>query len=208
VLDLAEIRKTGLAPEKGIEALATRNYGSLSKYIQRMASQVSWGVPLSKVLKDFGDGLHSWFVTSIGFILLEVVEVGGATTGLFNSLAEFTQKTRDLEKERRSLFKPYIFMPYIGAILTIISTVLIINMVSTQLTKIGGTTGTGVVHVNADTSTLSNIMMMATMFQSWTMGIVAGKMGEWSVAAGYKHASALASIGLITIFVFTNFIKI
>ncbi|MGH9879231.1 MAG: type II secretion system F family protein, partial [Nitrososphaerales archaeon] len=31
VLDLAEIRKTGLAPEKCIEQLATRNYGELSK---------------------------------------------------------------------------------------------------------------------------------------------------------------------------------
>ena len=74
VVDLAEVRKTGLAPERGIEQLATRNYGTLSKYIQRMAIQVSRGVPLGKVLKDFGKDLHSWFVTSIGFILLEVID--------------------------------------------------------------------------------------------------------------------------------------
>lgn len=207
VIDLAEIRKTGLAPEKAIEQLSTRNYGKLSEYIRRMSTQVSWGVPLGKVLRDFGKDLRSWFVTSIGFILLEVVEVGGATTGLFTSLADFTQRSRDLEKERKSMFKPYIFMPYIGAILTVISTVLIISMVTNQLASLQSGTGTGIVHVNADTGELTNIMLMATIFQSWTMGLVAGKMGEWSVAAGYKHASALVLIGLITVYIFTNFVK-
>src|ERR1051325_10675066 len=101
-----------------------------------MASQVSWGVPLNKVLKDFGKDVNSWFVVSIGFILLEVVEIGGGTTGLFNSLADFTQRTRDLEKERKSMFKPYLFLPYIGAILTIASTVLIISMMTNQLASI------------------------------------------------------------------------
>jgi len=54
---------------------------------------------LPKVLKDFGKDVNSWFVSSIGFILLEVVEIGGGTTGLFTSLADFTQRSRELEKE-------------------------------------------------------------------------------------------------------------
>ncbi|MGI0012629.1 MAG: type II secretion system F family protein, partial [Nitrososphaera sp.] len=191
VLDLAEIRKTGLAPEKCIEQLATRNYGELTKNIKRMATQVSWGVPLSKVLKDFGKDLNSWFVASIGFILLEVVEVGGGTTGLFSSLADFTQRTRELEKERKSLFRPYIFMPYIGAVLTIASTVLIISMMTNQLDALAKQ-GTGVVTINADTKTLTDVMLMAAIFQGWLMGIVGGKMAEWSIGAGYKHATALA----------------
>ena len=206
VLDLAEIRKTGLAPEKCIEQLADRNYGELSKYIRRMASQVSWGVPLNKVLKDFGKDLNSWFVVSIGFILLEVVEVGGGTTTLFNSLADFTQRTRDLEKERKSMFRPYIFLPYIGAVLTIASTVLIITMMTTQLADLAPA-GTGIVQVNNDTGPLMEVMVNAAIFQGWLMGLVGGKMAEWSIGAGYKHASALVAICLLTVFLIGAFFK-
>lgn len=205
VLDLAEIRKTGLAPEKCIQQLANRNYGELTKHIQRMSSQLSWGVPLSKVLKDFGKDLHSWFVVSIGFILLEVVEVGGGTTGLFNALADFTQRSRDLEKERKSMFKPYIFLPYIGAVLTIASTVLIISMMTTQLAAIAPE-GTSIVKVNSDTGMLMDVMVNAAIFQGWLMGLVGGKMSEWSLGAGYKHAAALAAICLLTVFMITTFV--
>jgi archaeal flagellar protein FlaJ len=207
VLDLAEVRKTGLAPEKCIEQLATRNYGELSKNVKRMATQVSWGVPLSKVLKDFGKDVNSWFVSSIGFILLEVVEIGGGTTSLFSSLADFTQRSRDLEKERKSMFRPYIFMPYIGAVLTIASTVLIITLMTTQLNSLSAN-GTGIVTVRvADTKTLTDIMLMAAVFQGWLMGIVGGKMAEWSIGAGYKHATALALICLATAYLISTYVK-
>ena len=206
VLDLAEIRKTGLAPEKCIEQLSNRNYGELSKHVQRMASQVSWGVPLNKVLKDFGRDLNSWFVVSIGFILLEVVEVGGGTTGLFNALADFTQRSRDLEKEKKSMFKPYIFLPYIGAVLTITSTVLIITMMTTQLAAMAPK-GTSIVQVNTDTGMLMDVMINAAIFQGWLMGLVGGKMAEGSVGAGYKHAAALAAICVMTVFAITAFVK-
>lgn len=208
VLDLAEVRKTGLAPEKCIEQLATRNYGVLSKHVKRMATQVSWGVPLNKVLRDFGKDVNSWFVSSIGFILLEVVEVGGGTTGLFTALADFTQRTRELEKERRSMFRPYIFMPYIGAILTIASTVLIITLMTTQLNSLASN-GSGIVTVRVeDTRTLTEVMLMAAVLQGWLMGIVGGKMAEWSVGAGYKHATALAIICVLTAYLIANFVKI
>lgn len=207
VLDLAEIRKTGLAPEKCIEQLSTRNYGELSKYIKRMATQVSWGVPLSKVLKDFGKDINSWYVSSIGFILLEVVEIGGGTTGLFTSLADFTQRSRELEKERKSMFRPYIFMPYIGAVLTIASTVLIITLMTTQLNSLAAN-GTGIVTVRvADTQALTEVMLMAAVFQGWLMGIVGGKMAEWSIGAGYKHASILAVVCLATAYLISTYVK-
>jgi flagellar protein FlaJ len=202
VLDLAEVRKTGLAPEKCIEQLATRNYGELSKSVQRMASQVSWGVPLNKVLKDFGKDVNSWFVVSIGFILLEVVEIGGGTTGLFNSLAEFTQRTRDLEKERKSMFRPYVFLPYIGAVLTIASTVLIISMMTNQLSSIAPH-GSSIVQINSNTGALMDVMVDAAIFQGWLMGLVGGKMSELSLGAGYKHATALVIICLLTVYMIT-----
>ena len=209
VLDLAEVRKTGLAPEKCIEQLASRNYGILTRYIRRMATQISWGVSLNKVLSDFGKDLKSWYVKSIGFVLLEVVEVGGGTVGLFGSLAEFAQKTKELEKERKSMFRPYIFLPYIGAILTVATTVLIITMLTTQLANLASqASGTSIVKVNTDPKVLTEVMLIAAVFQGWMMGLVGGKMAEWSIGAGYKHATLLAIICLLTAYFIGTFVKI
>ena len=39
--DISEVRKTGLAPEKTIQQLATRNYGGLSPHVRKISNQ--WG---------------------------------------------------------------------------------------------------------------------------------------------------------------------
>ena len=105
------------------------------------------------------------------------------------------------------MFRPYIFMPYIGAVLTIASTVLIITLMTTQLNSLASN-GTGIVTVRvADTEALTEVMLMAAVFQGWLMGIVGGKMAEWSIGAGYKHATALAIICLVTAYVISTYVK-
>ena len=46
--DLTEVRKTGLSPEKCIESLSTRDYGTFSKELRKISSDISWGIPLKK----------------------------------------------------------------------------------------------------------------------------------------------------------------
>ena len=115
----------------------------------------------------------------------------------------------NLEKERKSMFRPYLFMPYIGALLTVISTVLIISMMNNQLHNLTSkVSGTFIVAINPDTSTLTNVMLIAAIFQGWLMGIVGGKMAEWSIGAGYKHATILVLICLVAAYVIPTFVKI
>ena len=40
------------------------------------------------------------------------------------------------------------------------------------------------------------------------MGLVGGKMAEWSIGAGYKHATLLAIICLLTAYFIGTFVKI
>jgi flagellar protein FlaJ len=127
-----------------------------------------------------------------------------SATAVFLTVTILLQ-TALLEKERKSMFKPYIFLPYIGAVLTIASTVLIITMMTTQLAAIAPK-GTSIVQVNTDTGMLMDVMINAAIFQGWLMGLVGGKMAEGSLGAGYKHAAALAAICLLTVFMITAFV--
>ena len=46
--DLTEVRKTGLSPEKCIESLSKRDYGTFSKELRKISSEISWGIPIKK----------------------------------------------------------------------------------------------------------------------------------------------------------------
>ena len=128
--DIAEVRKTGLAPEKTIEQLADRQYGGLSVYIKRISSQLSWGTPMRTVLQNFGAVVKSWLTRAMTFLLLEVVDVGGGSSKMFTDLADFTEKNAQLQKERRSMVKPYIMIPYIGAIMVVATTAMMLYFVN------------------------------------------------------------------------------
>ena len=43
--DLTEVRKTGLSPEKCIESLSKRDYGTFSKELRKISSDISWVSP-------------------------------------------------------------------------------------------------------------------------------------------------------------------
>ncbi|MEM3383479.1 MAG: type II secretion system F family protein [Nitrososphaerales archaeon] len=194
--DVAEIRKTGLAPEKCIEQLANRSYGGLTKYVKTMSAQLSWGVPLRKVMVNFSRSVRSWIVRAIAFLLLEVVDVGGGTVKMFGSLADFSQKMSEIEKEKKATLRPYIFIPYFGAVMVVATTIMMIYFVTVPL--IGSPVG---IYTGVDLKLTIDVLLSSAILEAWIMGFVAGKMGEGSVAAGFKHAGALVIVSFIAIYI-------
>ncbi|PSN86185.1 hypothetical protein B9Q02_03440 [Candidatus Marsarchaeota G1 archaeon BE_D] len=206
VRDIAEVRKTGLAPEKCIEQVSTRNYGGLSPIVQSMASQLSWGVPLRQVLSTVRTKTKSWLTQTVLFLLSEVVEVGGGTPEMLGNLADFVEKISQIEREKRSQLRPYVFIPYFGAVMIVITTVLMVYFLTSPIVTGGG--------FNPFASNLGNPasitvpMLAGAVFTSWIMGFVSGKMGEGSVEAGFKHAAILAAVSGIVMFLATVFFHI
>jgi flagellar protein FlaJ len=201
--DISEVRKTGLAPEKTIEQLADREYAGLSVHVRRISSQLSWGTPMRVVLQNFGAAVKSWLTRAMAFLLLEVVDVGGGSTKMFTDLADFTEKNAQLQQERRSMVKPYIMIPYIGAIMVVATTAMMLYFVNPP-----GLSAAGVPALasSAVIAKATNILLVCSFFQAWVMGFVAGKMGEESAADGFKHATFLVILSLITVYVSFYFI--
>jgi flagellar protein FlaJ len=196
--DMAEVRKTGLAPEKCIEQLSQRKYGGLSPYITTMSSQLTWGIPLSKVMINFSKSVRSWMTRAVAFLLLEVVDVGGGTVKMFGNLADFSQKLSEIEREKKSALRPYIFIPYFGAVMVVVTTLMMLYFITSP---IGGTGASPMSMTSGvDMGLATTILLSGAILQAWIMGFVAGKMGEGSVAAGFKHAAALTIINLIAIY--------
>jgi flagellar protein FlaJ len=190
--DLTEVRKTGLSPEKCIESLSRRDYGIFSKELRKISSEISWGIPLKKVIMRFLKRTRSWMTQIVMFLLVETIDVGGGTIAMIESLARFNNLTQEVEREKKMSVRPYIMMPYLAAILLVATTIMMLGFTSGTLAVVPGQTGPP-----KDLSGMTMIFVTSVIFHSYLIGIVAGKISEESIAAGFKHASILAIVAVI-----------
>jgi flagellar protein FlaJ len=198
--DLTEVRKTGLSPEKCIESLSHREYGVFSKELRKISSEISWGIPLKKVMMDFISRTKSWMAQIVMFLLVETVDVGGGTIEMIESLARFNNLTQEVEKEKKSSTRPYIMMPYFAALLLVVTTSMMLGFTT-------GTIGVAGATPPANMDWIRQIFMTSAIFYSYMVGIVAGKISEESIAAGFKHAAILVVISIVAAELVPMFIK-
>jgi flagellar protein FlaJ len=199
--DLTEVRKTGLSPERCIESLSTRDYGAFTKQLRKISSEISWGIPVKKVIMDFLKRTKSWMTQIVMFLLVEAIDVGGGTIAMIESLSRFNTLTQDVEKEKKMAVRPYIMMPYFAAIMLVATTVMMISFTSGTLTisATGGQT--------KDMSLMVTTFVTSAIFHSYLIGVVAGKISEESVAAGFKHAAILVILAVVAAKLVPAFVK-
>lgn len=188
--DLTEVRKTGLSPEQCIEDLSERDYGEFSKELNQITAEISYGIPIRKVIMDFVQRAKSWITQIIMFLLVETIDVGGGTISMIESLARFDYMTRDVEKEKKMAVRPYVMIPYFAAIL-LVATTLMMLMFTTQTLGVAGTSG----GTNIDFLTM--IFSTSVIVHCYLIGLVAGKISEESLSAGFKHSAILVLLAIV-----------
>ncbi len=199
IRDISEGRKIGLSPEQTIQSLADKHYGLLSKHVKKMSAQVSWGVSTVQVIRTFAEGVKSWVTREAGMLLTEVIDVGGGTVRSFSDMADFTRKMNDLESEKRSSLRPYLFINYFASIMVVVTTFIMVYFIATPINF--GAASKFAPPIKPLNKADIDILLTVAVFESWFIGMVAGKMGEGSVADGFKHAFALVVIAVVSVVV-------
>jgi len=189
--DLVENRKTGLSPEKSIQSLADRDYGKFSKFLKLMSAEISWGIPLKQIFDDFRTRVKNWICLVNLYLLIDTIEVGGGTEESLEILAEFAEETRELEIERRSQLAPLFLVPYMGAGILTITTLMLLQLF-TNMSIIGGTM--------IATKELTKMLVTPLILHSFILGIVTGKIVSGRVSAGFKHAIVLIIVSITGIY--------
>ncbi len=201
--DLTEVRKTGLSPERSIENVSIRDYGPLNPIVRRMATGVRLGLNIEEAVRGAVKGVRDWVVLSTMRFLVDSIELGGGSPDVLETLARFTHSLVLLEEELKRKLRVYILMPYLGAILVTASSILILSFITQTLQTItpegAGTIGAGFASVSVITekeelAKIALFLLLGSIFNSWLMGIVAGKIRDGTVASGFIHASLLLLI--------------
>lgn len=191
--DLVEVRKSGLSPEKSIEALSAREYRGFSRYLQDISTKINWGYPLRQIYQEFATKVKNWIALVNIYLLIDTIEVGGGTEQSIESLAEFSESTKQLEAEKRAVLMPLLIVPYIGAALLTGTTVMFLGFFS------GSNLG-----VSVPQTMLLKTLLTPLAIHSFTLGLVTGKIVSGRVSAGFKHAILLSLVSLGGIWAVSN----
>ncbi len=194
--DLVETRKSGLTPEKCIKSLATRDYGPFTKYVKLIARELSWGFPLRKIMKDISKEITNWLVRVNLFLLVDTIEVGGGTMESLDAMARFSEMINMIENERRSLLKPLLIVPYIGAVVLVATNIMFLSFANDILSLTGRSIGV---------TQLYRLILPPAIIDSYFLGLVAGKISSGRVSAGFKHAALLALMSLLAVILVGKF---
>jgi len=185
--DVTEARKTGLSPEKSIiHASKRKGHGKFSEHLRLIRDQLEWGISLRKILRNIKREIQSWPVLVNFLILVETIEVGGGSTTALEILSEYSEKNRDIEKNKRAMLTPYIVLSLVWSILMALTVTSMIYM----LTHISfpGLVETPFVTIRS----YVDIFSAGIIFQCWLSGFFIGKISEGSFAAGFKYSGVLA----------------
>lgn len=192
--DLVEIRKTGLSPERSIVELSRRNYGAFTKYLKKMALQLSLGIPLSRIIQDLFKKIIVWRAKVLLFVLTDTIEVGGGSVEIMEHLAWFAESVDAIEDEKKKNLRTLLIVPYMGAILSAATVVMLTVFLGSMPMSMGA-------YEAAAAATLPSIVLNV-----YLMGLVAGKVSSGSVALGFKHALLLTMITLLFL-LFSQFME-
>ncbi len=192
--DLVETRKSGLNPERCIDALSGRDYKSFTKHLETINMKLNWGYPIRQIYREFSQRVRNWLALVNIYLLIDTLEIGGGSVDSLETLAEFAETTKRLEDEKKALLMPLTIVPYIGAALLTGTTVMFLSFFT-------GMSGLG---VSVPSTELYKILLTPLSLHSFMLGLVTGKVTSGRVSAGFKHAILLTLVALGGIWAVAN----
>ena len=201
--DLTEVRKTGLSPEKSILVVTARDYGPLNPITKRLHVALTLGLDLEKAVRRALRGYKDWLLLANFRFLVDSISVGGGSPETLESIARYAYNLTELDKEFRKRLRSYIMMPYMGAILVAASSILVLSFTAKSIFlsggggPAGGLKGGGI--TPEDMARVALLLSLGAILNSYLMGIVAGKIQDGRVAAGFLHGILLVLITIVTV---------
>jgi flagellar protein FlaJ len=199
--DVAESRKAGLSPEKSIIYASERIRDvTFQGVVKSFSNQLEWGAPLRKIYENLAANVKSWSALIHFRILVEAIESGGGYTTSLEILAQSSESYYNIEAEKKSMLKPYLFIAFMVTGLSAITTLMVAETF-VQVQDITAVGPEGSLPASGQASAdegLGSTRMFAIGLaaQSWMTGFLIGKMSSGSFATGFRYAIILVGITL------------
>jgi flagellar protein FlaJ len=144
--DLAESQRAGLTLLQSLQAASKSEYGLLSAEVRKMDKQLSWNVPLEKVLKGFSDRMSaSKLIVRSLMVVDQATKSGGNVEETMEALADNIEALKDVQEEKSVLLNQQVLMMYAIFFIFMGITIALIKFLVPLLQSEGLSGGLGVI---------------------------------------------------------------
>jgi flagellar protein FlaJ len=202
--EIAESGQTGLTLTRAIEVSAERDYGPLSRELNQLVAQLSWGSSLEEAFRAFAKRARTKLAQRTADLIIEVARSGGDTRVVMEQVNRHIGELQSIDRERYAQMRPYAAVVYIAFGVFLFTDIMLIKSFFTQMVELqskvmanagaGGGVFSGAGSV--DVGFLKRTLFHAAVIQALFGGLIAGKMSEGRLGAGLKHALLLLLIAL------------
>ncbi len=203
--DVAEGGRFGMTLAESIKVSSRGRYGRLTPEIQRMASQIDWGVPATDAIRLFIDRVDTPLVRRMTTIVIKANEAGGNVADVLDMVAHDARETLLNRNERSIAMSTYTVVIYV-AFAVFLATIFILNSTflprmieaGTQISSDAPDIGGVPVQIKSDViPQVQLIFVISVVIHAFGDGILAGVLQDGRIANGFRHSFIMLLIGLI-----------
>jgi len=204
--EISSSTSSGMTIFDAIKSAAQGDHGRLTPELQRMASQLSWGIPIKEALENFAKRINTNSAKRITLTINKALEIGGNTSTVFEAAAKEIDQVKMVEQQRKaemSLYAIVIFISFfvfLAVILiidkTIFAAIFDLQQKMPSSTSIGGT---NINFADLDHNMLKNTFFVFVLVQSIGGGLLGGFMMDGKLSSGVRYGFVLV---LVSFFVF------
>lgn len=192
--NLVESVKMGSSISKSVVNLKGKSYGILSKHVEKLANQISLGIPLSEAMQIFSKDIGSKKISRAVTLIRQAEKAGGDIGEILEAVAEAVSTTDKLKKERKAKISSLMVQGYIIFFVFII---IILVMQFQILPMVSGIAGLTAIETEVSTvqgieaKDVANAFLYLLLVQGFFSGLIIGKIAEGNVKHGVKHSFIL-----------------
>ncbi|MFA5258985.1 MAG: type II secretion system F family protein [Candidatus Pacearchaeota archaeon] len=210
--NLVESVKAGTPISKSILNIRTKDYGGLNPHINKLANQISIGIPLQTALATFARDVNSPTINQAITIISESEKAGGEIEEILEAVANSVSQIEKLRKERRAAMYTLVVQGYIIFMIFIVIMIVMQFQVLPIASGLGSDTGIGSGDTGglggglgsmasggkaATAEELSKPFFWLLITQGFFVGLVIGKLSEGEAKYGLKHSFILVVLAIL-----------
>jgi len=202
--EISSSTSSGMTVFDAIQAAAKGDHGRLTRELQQMAAQLSWGISIKDALNNFARRVNTDSVKRMVVTVNKALEIGGNTSSVFEAAAKEIDQIKKVEQQRRvemSMYSIVIFISFFVflAVILIIDKTIFAALFDLQgKVPAGGLEGTGLSIASVDQELLKNTLFSFVFVQSIGGGLLGGFMMDGRLSSGVRFGFVLVLVSFFT----------
>lgn len=201
--EISSSTASGMTIFDAIISISKGEHGRLTPELQRMSSQLSWGISVKDALDNFAKKINTNSVKRMVITINKALEIGGNTSAVFDAAAREMDQAKRVEQQRKAEMSMYSIVIFISffvflAVILIIDKTIFQAIFDLQDEMAGQAIG-NMSFAEIDHVLLKNMFLSFIMVQSIGGGLLGGFMTDGNLSSGVRYGFILV---LVSFFIF------